>query len=105
MARIFQKYVTPEGLTDAPPGDEPPKEDINRVVTSGGVGLTKVGGSSVTMESLLKGFQQGKDAVDEQEQKTPEITMESVMPIYMVLTGIRNIIQSLNGMKSLTGRI
>lgn len=85
MARIFHKYVH---LNDEP---EEPQDDVRGGSNKETVfnPVPKNGGSAVSFDGLIG---QG-------EQKDSKMDIETVVPIYLLLHGIRNLIQSLKGME------
>jgi len=87
MARLFQKYVTSEGRSEIPPDDE-----SNKVVLDGftdGFNREKTGSSAFKLS----------DFVDEgQKEESSGVNMDTIMPMYVFMHGLRNLIQALKGM-------
>jgi hypothetical protein len=89
VARLFQKYVTPEGRTEIPPDDED-----NKVVLDGytdGFKRDKTSSNAFKMSDVVG---EGTLAT---EKGLQGMDMDTILPIYVLLHGLRNLIQSLKG--------
>ena len=95
MARIFQKYVTPEGRSIIPPEGE---ELLKQLVEEKEYSAPNIGGGAITMGSLMK--DEGKKITEDEDE---EEDMKSATPAMAVMVGIRSITQLLNGMMKMAG--
>lgn len=88
MARIFQKYVTSEGRTDIPPEGEDNKEILD--------GFT----DGVTRDKSSAAAFKFEDYIGDEKKKADGggLNVDSAISIYLVMHGIRNMIQSIKGM-------
>ena len=84
MARLFQKYVTPEGRSELPDED-------NKLVLDGytdGFNREKTGSSAFKISDVV-----GEGTLGSEKG----LDMDTILPIYVLLHGLRNLIQSLKG--------
>ena len=85
MARIFQKYVTDEGRSETPPSIV---DSALRQVSAGrkeGDPQPKLGGSSIKMSDLsMEG---------EHEEEGEEGGMDNAISMYILMKGLRNMMQ------------
>jgi hypothetical protein len=99
MARIFQKYVTPEGRTEVSPEVEPeyPIEDDSNPFEEEDKPTTTLqfGGNAIKMSDIDTG---GRTPNVAKEKEPSIVDVESAISMYLVMNGIRKMMQSFREM-------